>query len=458
MKLTNILRTLVVTATLAGATTSFAQTLHSGYFLESMVQRHEMNAAFGGEANYIMLPGLGGLQMGIHTNFGLSNYVFNRNGEMVTGFSSQVTAQEFIGQLPEMQRLGIDIDIPVLSVGFRGMGGFNTIVIKERNDINLAIPSSLMAFIKTGNNTSNGAIYDIDNLGLQVNAIGELTLGHSRKLDALEGFSYGAKVKLLVGLARASVQIDHIGLSLTSDSWQATSTGSAQFSQGIDMVYENGEFSSIKFGNYNIGGWGLGFDLGAVYTPAALPELTVSVGVNDLGFIKWNNMSNAVAGGTFEYNGFENIASDDAPLEEQLDVILEDVKELINLQEAPAISPTYQLKTTLNVGAEYAILGRKISFGLLSSTRFAGQYTYAEGMAVVNFRPLTWLHVALNGSYSTYGGALGTLVNICPNGFNIFFGCDYFAPTMTFNNQMVPINTVNANFRVGIAFPFGKKG
>ena len=107
MKLTNILRTLVVTATLAGATTSYAQTLHSGYFLESMVQRHEMNAAFGGEANYIMLPGLGGLQMGIHTNFGLSNYVFNRNGEMVTGFSSQVTAQEFIGQLPEMQRLGL---------------------------------------------------------------------------------------------------------------------------------------------------------------------------------------------------------------------------------------------------------------------------------------------------------------------------------------------------------------
>ncbi len=458
MKLTNIFRTLVVTAVLAVTTISNAQTLHSGYFLESMVQRHEMNAAFGGEANYIMLPGFSGLQMGVHTNFGLGNYVFNRNGQLVTGLSPQVTAQEFIGQLPEMQRLGLDIDIPILSVGFRGMGGFNTIVIKERNDINLAIPSSLFAFIKTGNNTSNGAIYDIDNLGVQVNAIGELALGHSRKLDALEGFSYGAKVKLLVGLARASLQIDHIGLSLTSDRWQATTTGSAQLSQGINMVYENGEFSSIELGNYNISGWGLGFDIGAAYTPAALPELTVSVGVNDLGFIKWNNMSNAIAGGTFEYKGFENIASDDAPIKEQLDVLLDDVKELIDLQEAPAISPTYQLKTILNVGAEYAILNRKISFGLLSSTRFAGQYTYAEGMAVVNFRPLTWLHLAINGSYSTYGGALGALVNICPNGFNIFIGCDYFSPTMTFNNQMVPVNTVNANVRVGIAFPFGKRG
>ena len=130
--------------------------------------------------------------------------------------------------------------------------------------------------------------------------------------------------------------------------------------------------------------------------------------------------------------------------------------ELFNFKEGSNVSPTYSLKTTLNIGAEYAILNRMISFGILSSTRFAGHYTYAEGMAVVNFRPLSWLHLAVNGSYSTYGAGMGALINICPNGFNLFIGCDCITPTMRYNNQMIPINPVNANVRVGIAFPFGK--
>ncbi len=454
MKAKNIIKTLVVAVTLGSLTTSVAQTLHSGYFLESMVQRHEMNAAFGGESNYFIIPLVGGIQAGIHTNFGLGNYVFERNGQLVTGLSSQVSAQDFLGQLPEYQRLGVTFDLPVLSFGFRAFGGFNTVVINSKSDINLSVPASLMEFVKLGNNTSNGAIYNIDNLGFQASSVVEMAFGHSRKLDALEGFSYGAKVKFLMGLVNASMQMDHIGLSLTSDRWMVTSSGDMKLSRGFYMT--DGEDEPLVVDNYGIGGWGLGVDLGAVYTPAALPDLTVSLGINDIGFMKWNGMTDYTAGGTFEYEGFENIASDEAPLDEQLDVMLDEVVELFNFKEGSNVSPTYSLKTTLNIGAEYAILNRMISFGILSSTRFAGHYTYAEGMAVVNFRPLSWLHLAVNGSYSTYGAGMGALINICPNGFNLFIGCDCITPTMRYNNQMIPINPVNANVRVGIAFPFGK--
>ena len=40
----------------------------------------------------------------------------------------------------------------------------------------------------------------------------------------------------------------------------------------------------------------------------------------------------------------------------------------------------------MRIGAEYSILDNHISFGLLSTTRFGGHRTYAEGMAAVNFR------------------------------------------------------------------------
>lgn len=448
-----------IVATLIGvAATTSAQTFHSGYFLESMLQRHEMNAAFGGEANYVLLPGVGGFQVGLQTNFGLSNYVFERDGQMVSALSSQVSAADFLKGLPTNQRINLSVEVPVLSVGFRGMGGFNTIVVKSRTMLDANIPSSLMAFVKTGQDPTTGvAHYDIDNMGLQANSYMEFALGHSRKLDALEGFSYGAKVKFLMGVANATLDMEHIGVDFSRNAWTISSQGTAQISNNIQIVTnEDGEIQRVDV-NSVTGGFGMGIDLGAAYTPAALPDLTVSLAINDIGFISWDNMYQAVSAGEYSYTGFDNIGSDSEPIDKQIDDMLKSALDVVMLKDAGQKTTVKSLHSTLNVGAEYAILNRKISFGLLSSTRFAGEYTYAEGMAVVNFRPCHWFNVALNGSYSTYGGALGALFNFISPGFNLFFGCDYFAPTMKFNSNLIPVNPVNANFRIGLAIPFGIK-
>lgn len=457
MKAIDIIKVTVVAVCMSVATTSTAQALHTGYFLESSVQRHELNAAFGGEANYFMLPLLGGVETGVHTNMGLGNYVFERNGQMVTGLSSQVSAADFLGALPEHQRLNFNFELPILSVGFRAFGGFNTIVAKSRTNVDFSLPSSIMAFIKQGQDPATGvAHYDIDNLGINAAMYTELALGHSRKLPALEGFSYGAKLKFLFGMVNASMQIQHIGLDLSRNSWNVTADGTAYVSNNVVTTRNaDGELEEVSIA-MGLAGFGMGVDLGVAYTPAALPDLTVSVGVNDIGFITWNNMNKSVAKNSFEYEGFDNIGAEDASLEEQLDDLLESVSDLVVLEDAGNINRTAKLNTTLNVGAEYAFLKRLLSVGLLSSTRFGAPYTYTEGMLVLNVRPLSWLHLAFNGSYSTYGAGVGAMLNICPNGFNLFVGCDYFAPSMRFSNDLIPINPVNANVRVGIAFPIGK--
>lgn len=456
---TSYIKTLVVALLASCAIGASAQALHSSYFLDGMVERHELNPAFGGEANFIALPGLSGFNLGVSTNFGLSNFVFQKDGQLVLGLSKQVSAAEFLGGLPQNNQLQLQLDIPVLSVGFRAMGGFNTIGIKERTFVGVNVPSSIFAFLKQGADPTTGiARYDIDNLSIYTDNYLEFALGHSRKLAALEGFSYGAKVKFLVGAFMSNIEMQHIGVEMSKDRWMVESQGSASLSSGLNLTYDaDGNISGINASNLHIGGYGFGVDLGAVYTPAALPDLTVSLAVNDLGFISWSQVNNTVAAGSFEYDGFGTIGVEGEGLNEQLNDMLDEVSELIKMEAKDPQDQTRMLQTTLNVAAEYAILNRKISFGILSSTRFGAPYTYAEGMAVVNFRPASWFQAAINGSISTQGSAVGALLTFCPNGANIFLGCDYVTPNMKFSAQAIPLYGTRVNLRTGIIITFGKK-
>lgn len=457
MKMTHIIKHSIAICMAGLAIMGSAQTLQQSYFMESMVQRHELNPAFGAQSNYIVVPILGGMQIGVHSNIGLSNFLFQRGNGLVSGLSPDISANEFLNGLPSNSQVELSVELPILSVGFRGLGGFNTISLKERSFIAANVPSSLFEFLKKGQDENGAACYDIDNLTLYTDNYVELALGHSRDLPALEGFSYGAKIKLMFGVLGGSISMEHIGIDFNQERWLITSQGSAQLSSGAQFtVDENGNVNGFEMPAYRLGGFGLGFDLGVAYTPAALPDLTVSLALNDLGFISWSNMARAVAGGTFEYTGFDKIGDSGQPdASQQIDDLLNQMESVIDIRPENEASRTTSLHTTLNVAAEYAILNRKISFGVLSSTRFGQPYTYAEGMAVVNFRPLKWLHLSLNGSVSTYGGALGAIINICPKYVNLFAGCDYISTSTKFGAQGIPVNGLNFNLRAGFAFTFG---
>ena len=143
------------------------------------------------------------------------------------------------------------------------------------------------------------------------------------------------------------------------------------------------------------------------------------------------------------------------PFDDKADELGDDLEALAKFYKSDSQSVTNSLRTTMRIGAEYSILDNHISFGLLSTTRFGGHRTYAEGMAAVNFRPLSALHITLNGSVSNMGSSVGAILNVCAPGFNLFFGTDYFATK--YSKQFIPINHARANFCFGINFTFGKK-
>lgn len=250
---------------------------------------------------------------------------------------------------------------------------------------------------------------------------------------------------------------------MSENQWMIQSKGVADLSLSGAALTQNskGEIDGFEYDTNKIGiaGFGGAIDLGATYK--LMDNLTLSMALTDIGFIRWNkNKRGETPNEEFVFDGFSNIGAEDGPdgenpFDTDKDQLLDNLEALIKFKEADAPSSrSTWLKTTMNIGAEYGILNNKISFGLLSSTRFSQPKTWTELMATVNLRPAKWFMAALNGSVSNMGCGWGGLINFCPRGFNLFIGADYI-PTQFAPKYYAPINRAKINFNFGINFPLG---
>ena len=101
------------------------------------------------------------------------------------------------------------------------------------------------------------------------------------------------------------------------------------------------------------------------------------------------------------------------------------------------------------------MLDRKISFGLLSTTRFYMPRVWTEGMLSANFRPCRWFNATVTGSATNYGLGWGWLLNFTPKGVTLFFGSDYMVTRVT--PQWIPTGRATASFNLGMNIPIGRR-
>ena len=186
--------------------------------------------------------------------------------------------------------------------------------------------------------------------------------------------------------------------------------------------------------------------------------MKISAAVLDLGFIKWKNVSMAYnKGDEFVFDGFENIQVEDEPgtsFDDQIDELEDKLSDLISLQDGGVTSKSRSLGATLNVGVEYALpVYDKLSFGLLSTTRFQGVYTWNEERISANISPVKWFELGANVGVGTMGASFGWMINLHPRGFNLFMGMDRMLGKIS--KQGIPLRS-NADFNIGINFPLGK--
>ncbi len=290
----------------------------------------------------------------------------------------------------------------------------------------------------------------------------EVALGHSH--DITKEWRIGVTAKFLVGGANIDAKLHNANLTLGTDSWTVTSDAEINSSlKGLTYETEINEntnhryVSGAEVDGAGIGGYGFAVDLGVIYKPAALKDWTFSASLLDLGFINWSNNMLASTNGpkTFDTDKYTFNVDDNAPnsFDREWDKIQDSLSALYELEDmGDQGSRTTSLATTFNVGAEYAFpLYRKLSFGLLNTTRLNGAYSWTDFRLSANIAPVKFFDASVNVAAGTFGMGFGWLLNLHTPGGNIFLGMDHTLNKVS--KEFVPLSS-NASLNFGLNFLF----
>lgn len=472
-----IKRYTIAAASLAVACTLAAQDLNTGYFTQDYKYRHQMNAAFGNDQNYIAIPVLGNMNLKTQGNFGVDDFLFKNpaNGKYeYTFMHPDVSVEEALSGFNKGDnRLAADIGLTLLSAGFKGFGGYNVIELRERFSANLTLPYELFEFAKDVRNK----IYEFNNIGAHALAYTELAFGHSHQIN--DNLRIGGKLKLLFGQGRTNVEINGMTARFVGDEWVLNS-GDAKAEvniNGIEFVDKTEEYEGpgrtgqqdvhVDLGETELdklkqSGFGLAVDLGAEYNFAFVEGLKVSAALNDLGFIGWkNNWLLKQKTGVFTFKGFQDIKVKDeseygTDIDDQVDDYKDQISDFVNFKnEGDQGSKTTSLVATVNIGAEYQLpVYKPLSFGLLGQHHFHGDYSWTEGRLSANWAPLKWLDGGVSVAVSSFCTSAGWILNIHPKIINFFIGMDHILGKQT--KEFVPLSS-NANIAFGMNITWGGK-
>jgi hypothetical protein len=445
------------------AASAMAQGLNSGYFTNDFKNRHDLNPAYGNDQSYFALPFAGNINVKMMGNFGYEDIVLDNpqptNGKKKTSFMNPyISASDALSNFKDNNKLNGQVNIGLFSMGFKGMGGYNTLEINVRANVGAHLPYELFEFAKnTGNKT-----YDIGNIGIDAKSFTELAFGHSHSIN--DHLRIGAKVKALFGVGRGSFDFKNVKANLVGDEWSITGDGLASVSmKGFKYKTKTKKYnaSSETYERVNgadvdgagLGGFGLGVDLGAIYK--INQDFTVSAALLDLGFINWTNDVQAVnKSKSFTFSGFHDtsVGPDGTnKMDDQADKYSDQISDFINLQDnGDQGSKTTSIGATLNLGCEYTFpYYRKLTFGFLESTRINGDYSWTEGRLSANVAPVKWIDGGINLAVGTFGTSFGWILNIHPKGINIYVGMDHLVGKCS--KEYIPLNS-KASLTAGVSF------
>ena len=474
----NIRKYILAVALTASAGTMMAQDLNSAYFTQDFKYRHDMNPAYGNDQGYAAIPVLGNLNVKLQGSLGLGDVLFKNPDYSKVGAKKTTTFlhpdisydEAMKGFDKDGNNVIFDMDIPIASVGFKALGGYNTVELKERTHLAISVPYSFFDFAKSMSNKD----YSFDDLGARAWGYAELGLGHSRQI--FDNLRVGAKVKILLGLAYADLSMEGVHAKLdNSNQWLIEGKAKGEISmKGAKFKKEVKDYKSeskkgetydnitdLDIDGAGIGGFGLGMDLGAIYTfkdcsVEWLEGMKVSASLTDLGFISWSNTMLAESSGDpFVFNGFQ-MRYEDGSFKNGGDEIKDDLTDFANLEDKGDIGgKTTALAATMRLGVEYPMpFYDKLSAGLLYTHRFDGLYKWSEGRLSANVSPLTWLNGGINLAVTSYCTTMGWVLNIHPTGFNFFVGMDHMVGKT--GASSIPLDS-NVSFNLGMNIAFGSK-
>ncbi len=456
-------------ALMLASVNTMAQDLESAFFADGYLYRHEMNPAIENSQNYVSMLLLGNLNFSMSGNLGIRDVMFHKNGNLMLFTNPQVDAKEFLNGIPGKSKINESNRINIMGAGFKAWGGYNTIGINIRTNVNVAVPKSLFELAKNG---LTNQTYDIGGYGAHADGYAEVALGHSRKIN--DHWRVGGKVKFLVGAGRIDANVNDATLTLGPDGYVAqvdaelsSNIKGLEFKTKASEHYKyvtlddnslkrelRGDYlNGFELKSFRPNGFGVAFDLGAEYK--INDDWRVLASVLDLGFIAWKNTRRAATNGYLNTDDrlFNVSNSAGNSFSKEWDRLGDDLASLYQLEDQGDVGGrTTALAATMNIGGEYVFpYYRKLTFGLLNTTRINGKYTWTNFRLSANVAPAKWFSAGVNFGIGTFGPSFGWVLNVHPKGFNLFLGMDHTLGKLS--KQGVPLSS-NAELSMGLNFPF----
>ena len=448
-------RFLLTAAIIAGTVFSAAAQVRTAYFVESYTLRSRFNPAFAPTQGYVNFPMLGSLNFNLDGTLSVNDIIKQRSdGRLATILSSAISSKEaFSGLNKNNNSFNFNTDINIISFGsyLKNHKSFWSFDMNLHADTALDIPFSFFEFAKNISGESNR--YDFSKM--QLFAQSYIDFGFNYSMPIMENLYVGARVKFIVGLAQADAKLSSFDLSLTENEWSANMQAEMNMRLNGASAPVGGKFNDMDFNVKGPAGYGFGLDLGATYSP--IKNLTVSLAVNDIGFIRWNNsVQYATNEKGISFSGMDMTIGKETTTENIGDGLSFDDIGLVCTGSGNA--KTTALRATINAGAEYEMWNHWVGFGLLYHARM-GLYKSSHNItASVNFHPRYWFTLSPSYTFNNNrGGALGLALNFAPRGFNFFLATDVLLSKLA-KSYYIPYKQDRMTFTFGLGFNIGKRG
>lgn len=420
MKTKILLMLAAIFAGIVPARQATAQNLFSAYFMENATLRPSMNPALRTPKGYINVPVIGSTSVYVFSNsLNLESLLYpNPHGRgVVTFLDNSVDAGHFLCKLHGDNKLDGDVKIGILGAGFWIGKGFWTIDLNLNASVDANLPKEFFRFAKLGSGTE-GASYAMRDLSAYMDAMAELGVGYSYQID--KRWTVGGRIKLLSGLARGNMHFSKFDIVMNGDQWEIDANGTLDISlPGVRYSTrddsDNIDLKSLQARGGRMIGFGMGFDLGGEYKVSK--KFTLSAALVNLGFMSWP-AANTVSGNNrseYIFEGFNIVNGVDQNKNNFDD--LTNFSDLVRFEVTPSRHRTRRLAATVNIGAQYTLKEKHLTFGILSSTFIRPSATITEITFVANYHPTEWFSGSLSYSVVQSGvHAFGIAVNFIRNG------------------------------------------
>jgi len=471
--------TLAVTLIITGAPAQNSQVL---YFM-NLPQNHLLNPALRPTNTvYVGLPGLTGININVRNNFLNFSDILSEGMKIdestIPFLREDFDADRFMSRLRDLNYLEPATSIQVLGVGFsagQDKDLYLFLDVTEHINASMVFPRDLMKLAFMGNKDLAGQTFDLSDMRADMSYYREIGIGASKNIN--QKLRFGARARLLFGLATASFQnyamnltVDEDGTNTLDANMALDFSGPVRFFLDSQNHIENIEFADEQFDSSkgvtnfltNTRNAGFGLDLGAEY--AVNDQLTLSAAITDVGFIKWkSDLSNLEAYGNVKLSGldFGDVRENSATFDEVTNSMIDSLKNafIFTNVEKPF---TTKLPVGFTVGGKFD-LNDKFSLGLLSYTRITSRkvqeaITLSANMNLANSLYTTLAYTACNNNYTNLGLGLGFRASV----FQFYFLFDKIPLSWkkagtTGESVTLPANWNTLHSRFGINLVFGNK-